>query len=295
MIETKHLTRGILLFFAFMVVFSLSSTASASWDRSSLTLKPGENVVAEYANSENTATVLIIENISAPSSLLPFVVVAPSSVIAFENDNIYITFATVPQSILSAIDKDTYTIKINGLVVYLDTTENQPPSENADNIIAELSALKGELLGLKHLISLLTDNSTIQTQRFNTILDIVNQLLTMVDDLHTKVYENSDDNYGAQMENMRQWVKSANDNAWAQVCGMFVKQDEKLSAMQETINQNQLIAYAAIGTAIGLFVLLVVLIMRFKRPSPTPSPPKPEKHATTSEKPDDPIQPLSSL
>jgi len=300
-----YLGRGILIFLALVIALSLMPSASANWDRPSVTLKPGENVVVEYINTENLAKNFAVENISAPDALLPFVVVSPASIAAFDNENIYITFVTVPQSVSSGIAKDTYSIKITGLVVNLDMTENNPSQENIDNITAELTALRAELNSLRTSISIYLDNLQLQNTRQDQCIDNLTQCLTALQDniarinirldaLFAKVYENSPyDNYDVEIKNMYDWIQGANDNVWAQVNGLLTVQDEKLLAMQEVVDENRTYAYAGIGVAIGVGFFML-LIMRFKKSAPSPAAPK-KPVDPDAPKPSAPLEKMSSM
>jgi len=268
-----RLDRGFFVFLVFAVAFSLAPIASAGWDRPSVTLKPGENVIVGFANTDNVAVNLILENISAPEALLPFVVVYPTSIVAFDNTNIFITFATVPRSILSTITKDTYSIKIVGLVVYLDLTENQPSQEN---ILAELENLRHEFENLLWR----------QTISGNDII----QINARLNALYAKVYENSD-NYDAQMADLKSWIQSANENQWANINGLLVNQN---ATVAQANDENRLYAYAAIGTAVALF-FVTLLVIFLRKPKSVPTQDEPSKKDPSELKPADPLEKMTSM
>ena len=259
--------------------------AIASSNPPSITLAPGEIAVVTFTNNENIAENLNIQNISAPNQLLSYVIFSPTSIPANSVENVTIQFVYIPFDVYQALPKDKFAISVGELCLYLDLTENQP---SQDNILVELENMKLELQNINEELIAAKDN----LQSLVALSENVTLLNIRLDALEAKVYNNPD-NYDTQIENMRSWVQSANDNTWAMGNGIFAQQDAKLAAMQETVDENRTYAYAGIGMAIGV-VFFMLLMMRFKKSASSPAtegkPVNPD-----APKPDAPLEKIPSM
>jgi len=288
-----HLGRGILVFLVFVAIFSLVPMASAGWDRSSVTLKPRENVIIKCDNATEN---FIIENLTTPKLLSSCV-----SVDRLDNENIRIAFV-VPPSGLPLVPYGIYLLKIKELFVCLDLTETYP-QDNIDNIITEFDVMKTRFDNHAVVLNSLQQRDAEITNILSGTLNIVSQMIDRQDNLTfhinnlqgaTDNLKNRADTHDIQIAGVRSWVQSANENTWTQVNGILTKQDEKLATMQETIDENQMYAYAGIGTAVGLF-FVILFMMRFKTKSASsPATPGQPVNPDTA-KPEDPLETIKSM
>jgi hypothetical protein len=208
-----------------------------------VSLAPGENVVILFTNSDNVTKNLTIENISAPSAILPYVVITPTTIGSYENENVTITFVRIPQSIRATISSDIYSIQIAGLVVYLDMTENYGGGENLENQVALLSSRIDVLIAN-------TDNLLAGIKTLENAPSLIPQIENLRAELlllKAKVYENSD-NYAAEIEPM----KTRYDQALTQI---RIYYDDKIDRARAD-GDTRALEYAVLA---GLVAMLIVV------------------------------------
>lgn len=234
-----------------------SSIASAGWSNSSISLKSGENAVVEITNPDNVVISLTIENISAPSALLPYIVITPTKIDNYARENVTITFVQIPQSVRATISPDIYSIKVAELVVYLDVTDNPLSQENIDNIMAELENMRLDSQNIWREVFATKDNLQLLMQ----LQDNFVQLTTRFEVLCAKVYENS--------ENWENALLDLKTNALAQL-----KTDYDGKIDQARTDGNTRALEYSVATGIVVFFITIFIVPKFSRKKESVSPKK---------------------
>jgi len=236
----KKIDLALLIAVAILLMIALASLVKAGWDQPQLMLKPGESAVAEFTNTENVVDNLAIQNVSAPTELLPYVSLQPSSVPALSAENVTISFIYVPSSVLETMPRDMFAIKISGLIVYLDISAEVP----SENVLADVYARMDNLLARIRSLETNPDPSLQQE-----IDDMRVWLENINSGMENAISENSD--FTAQEIEI---IKIHINDKLTEMKGEY---EQKIAEAEERSRSNA-VAYAGIAVLVSLAIVYIV-------------------------------------